>query len=126
MTLGERLTPRNTEELKPGLFIQKRGNNYRQIEPLAWDGKMRWKKQIQTVFSIRTIISIGIVVFIAWAYLQDTSELQKFNQYVIDNPAEYCAQALEVLAQGNKNLDATNYNNIEVNNGYSDYVSSDT
>ena len=43
MNFTKVLTPSDTEEIKPGLFIQRRGNKYRQISPAAWDGKIIWK-----------------------------------------------------------------------------------
>ena len=112
MSLAKALTPDNTEELKPGLFIQQRGKGYRQVEPIAWGGKIRWKEQLSSVFSFRTAITLAIIIFIVWSYLNDVGEYKQFHDDVMSNPAGWCnnlkqesAGQLEVL---NVNLDSYN------------------
>lgn len=95
MTLADSLTPKNTEELKPGLFIQKTRKGYRQIEPMAWKGKIRTKEQLRTVFSLRTLVFIAIISFIAWSYVNDTRQLVEFYNDVTSDPIGFCIAAFE-------------------------------
>ncbi|KKL12538.1 hypothetical protein LCGC14_2534780 [marine sediment metagenome] len=60
MSLIDSLTPKDTEEIRPGLFIQKREKGYRVLNPIAWNGKYRWRKQ----FSWRSVFTIAIIIFI--------------------------------------------------------------
>lgn len=101
MNLIKTLTPVDTEEVKPGLFVQKRKSGWRQIEPLAWDGKMRWKAQIKTVFSFRTFIGIAIIIFIVWAYLHDVQEYKNFHEEVMTNPVGWCDEVYRMSTPGN-------------------------
>lgn len=92
MDLAESLTPQRTEEIKPGLFIQKTiKGKYRQIEPVAWGGKIRWKQQISSVISFRFIFTIAVVLFLVYAYNQDNSELVEFQSYVMTNTSQFCS-----------------------------------
>ena len=98
MSLADRLTPRDTEEVKPGLFIQKRTNgSYRMINPMAWDGKLRTKEQLKTVFSLRTIFTIALIIFIAYNYRTDNVKLLDFYNRVHENPIYFCQQVTESL-----------------------------
>ena len=94
------LTPKDTEEVKPGLFIQQRGRGYRMVQPFAWNGKMRWREQMRTVFSIRTFITLAIIGFIVWGYLNDTGEFRDFYVEVKGNPVAYCQQFLNPTSLG--------------------------
>lgn len=93
MSLADSLTPKNTEELKPGLFIQKTKKGYRQIEPMAWKGKLRTKEQLRTIFSLRTLVFIAIISFIAWSYVNDTRQLTEFYSDVTNDPIAFCVNA---------------------------------
>ncbi len=99
MRLIDHLTPKNTEELKPGLFIQKRGKGYKQIYPIAWNGKIRYKEQWATIFSWRTFFTVGLVLFIAWSYLHDVKEFRDFYIEVSSNPVLYCTNVFQNLNQ---------------------------
>ena len=90
MTLADSLTPKDTEEIKPNLFIQRRGNEYKQVYPVAWKGEMRWKEQLKTIFSFRTLMTLVIILFIAWAYTNDVEEYKNFYVEVKNNPIAYC------------------------------------
>ena len=63
MDLVKMLTPKDTEEVRPGLFIQKTKKGYRQIHPAAWNGKINWKGQIKSMISFRTIFTIALILF---------------------------------------------------------------
>lgn len=120
MTLTDSLTPKNTEEIKPGLFIQKKGNGYRMIDPVAWNGKILWKKQIRSVISLRFVITITIVLFLVWAYNQDIGASLDFYNLVHEDPLAFCLQVEEDLRAPDctawleqQNL-CTNFSKIEV------------
>jgi len=82
MDITKNLTPKDTEEIKPGLFIQKRKNGkYKQIYPLAWEGKLRWKEQLKTIFTFRTFFTIALILFLAWSYIHDTGECR----FIVEN-----------------------------------------
>lgn len=95
MNVVKALTPENTEELKPGLFIQQTQKGYRQINPMAWEGRMRWKEQMKTVFSLRTVFTIALVLFLAWSYMNDVGTYKEFYEDVMENQYDYCRGILE-------------------------------
>ncbi|KKM06747.1 hypothetical protein LCGC14_1740910, partial [marine sediment metagenome] len=54
-------TPKDTEEIRPGLFVKRlKGNKYKQVEPLVWNGKWRLRNQ----FGWRNILFIVLVFLI--------------------------------------------------------------
>lgn len=91
MGLIEFLTPKDTEEVRPGLFVKTTLKGYRVMSPLAWNGKLRVKEQLKTVFSLRTIFTIALVLFIAYSYIHDNSALLDFYKDVRGNPQYFCA-----------------------------------
>jgi len=86
MSLAESLTPENTEEVKPGLFIQQRRKGYKQIEPLAWNGKFRWREQLKTVFCWRTLFFLIVLGLLFWSYKHDKQTCYE----MMENPQEFC------------------------------------
>lgn len=106
MSFIDLLTPGNTEEVRPGIFIQEDKGSYRTINPLAWKGKFRTREQLRTVFSVGTVIRIFIIVFIVWAYLNDTAEYRGFYNTVISNPVAWCNN---VLSSGEYPTDLSNF-----------------
>ncbi len=93
MTLVNFLTPKETEEIRPGIFIQKHKDNYRIVKPLAWNGKFRTREQLKTVFNLRTAFTIALIVFIAYSYVQQTSycnEIQSNPCGILYNLTDYC------------------------------------
>lgn len=86
----EAITPKDTEEVKPGLFIQKKFGKYRMIHPGAWDGKVNWKNFLVGANPIRHFIFFLIIVGLAWAYVHDISELRNFYIEVMDDPIKWC------------------------------------
>ncbi len=101
MSFPDSLTPKNTEEIRPGLFIQRRGSKYRKVEPFAWNGKVRWKEQLRTIISVRFFFTVGLVAFLAFSYVNDNSQLLDFYNVVHEDPIGFCRQ---VEADLNKNL----------------------
>lgn len=91
MSFVKRLEPKNTEEIKPGLFIKKYSWGYRQVYPASWNGKINWYNFI-TGGSWTKLLWFFIILFLVFAYLNDVSEYKKFYEEVAENPSEYCAQ----------------------------------
>lgn len=86
--LIEVLTPKDTEELKPGLFIKDTGKGYRQIHPIAWDGKFRLKNS----FAMRwwDILRVVILLFLIWAYFNDTEAYRNYYETVNSDLDGFC------------------------------------
>lgn len=61
------------EEIKPGFFIEQRGKKWKQVYPLSYNGKSLLKQRIKEIFTIRTMLTIAIVLFVAWRYKEETS-----------------------------------------------------
>jgi hypothetical protein len=89
------LTPKNTEEVKPNLFIQKirgvkEGNSpedkYRQITPVAWDGKIiNWTAFWLGANPVKSTLVFLLIIFMAWAYVHDMSARDSFYEKIIYN-----------------------------------------
>ena len=90
MSLVESLTPKNTKEIYPNFYVQKYKDKYRQVDPLAWNGEIRWKHHLKSCFSFRTIFTIALIIFIAWSYVHDIQEYKEFYEGFMENPEEYC------------------------------------
>lgn len=84
------LTPKNTEEVKPGLFIQTTARGYRNIYPAAWNGKINWKNFIFGGSFFKTIGWFAIILFIVWSYQHDVAEYKEFYERVASNPLVWC------------------------------------
>lgn len=84
------LTPGDTEEVKPGLFIQRRLGKYRQIYPAAWNGKMNWKNFILGPNFFKHFFIFLLIVFLAFSYWHDTKELKEFYYKVNYNKIDWC------------------------------------
>lgn len=98
------LTPPDTEEVKPGVFIQKKGNVYRQIYPAAWNGKINWKNFLIGSHFWRNFIVFLILMFLVFAYVHDTHALKDFYVKVTENKIAWCAGVpLSELKIGVKN-----------------------
>ncbi len=94
MSLIDSLTPKDTEEMRPGLFIQKKGDNYKEINPVAWNGQWRLRKQ----FGWRNLFFIILVVFISWSYYSNTEVCAEFQADpcpYLQNLTTYCMQKSE-------------------------------
>lgn len=100
------LTPKNTEEVKPGLFIQKyKGDNlmlklekaadghpeeikydkYRVVVPGAWKGVFYPKNLLLGKAPLRGLAIFAFILFLAWAYWHDTSTLVEINRQLAGN-----------------------------------------
>lgn len=113
MSLIETLTPKNTEQLRPGLFVQEKKGNYRVVNPIAWEGKWRLNKQ----FSYRNMITVVIVIFIAWTYFNETEfcrELKEDPCALLPDIINYCSERNSLVVSFNP----------EVNDEWKNYSSS--
>lgn len=82
-------TPKNTEEIKPGLFVQQRGKNYKVITPIIWEGKWRLKNQI----GLRNLFVIILVLLIASSYYFNVKTCRDFTEdpcKILSNLVNYC------------------------------------
>ena len=112
MNFVKAFTPKNTEEIKPGLFIQKTKRGYRQVHPGAWNGEMNWKNLLLGPRFIKSLMWFAIILFLAWSYFHDIQTYQEFYEDINSNPVEFCSN---INLQG-----VTQYENpspIQDNNG---------
>lgn len=90
MSLKESLVPNNTEEIKPGLFVQRRAKDkYRVVNPIVWKGKWRLKQQ----FGWGNLLMIILIVGISWSYFTETEfcrQLQEDPCELLPNITNYC------------------------------------
>ena len=91
MDIIKSLTPKDTEEIKPGLFIQKYRGKYRRIYPAAWNGKFNLKNFITGGPNFwKTTLFFIIILFLVWSYIQDTTSLREFQEVVNEYKFEWC------------------------------------
>jgi hypothetical protein len=83
MNFKKAFTPKDVEEIKPGFFVQKKGDSYRQVHPLVWKGKWRLRNQIK----IRNILMIAIII----ALFLVGMKYVRFYEEVNSNPKEFCS-----------------------------------
>jgi len=90
MSFIDAITPKDTEEVKPGLFIQSCRGKYRQVHPAAWNGKINWKNFLIGVNPIRNLFIFILILFLVFAYTNDVREYKDFYEEVSSNPTGYC------------------------------------
>lgn len=113
MTIKESLIPKNTEEIKPGFFIQKYGDGYRQIDPMVWDNKVRWKSMILGKDWLKHFIFFIILMFIVYGYVHDNKVYIEQNKMIKENPIIFCQGAIsayESNLNNNSYLGSVYYN----------------
>lgn len=99
MSWKKTLEAKDTEEVRPGIFIQKYWGplkNYkvpvdRVVNPLVWKGEWRLNKQ----FRYRNLITIAVVLFLAFTYINETQfcrDLQENPCEILPNITNYCTQ----------------------------------
>ena len=91
MNLTKILTPKETEEIKPGVFIQQTSNGYRQVHPSAWNGKINWKNFLLGANPLRNLFWFFIIVFLAWSYFHDVDTYKEFYEEVLRDPVLFCS-----------------------------------
>ena len=92
MSFVDGLQPKDTEELRTNFFVQKRGKNQRQVYPASWNGKILWKNLFFGRGLLKGLSFFLILMFIAWAYQNDTAEYRTFYEDVTMNTNEYCVK----------------------------------
>ena len=100
MSFIDSITPKDTEEIKPGLFIQKKLGKYRQISPAAWDGKINYKNFLLGANPIRNLFWFALLMFLAWSYFHDVAEYRDFYME-INSGAERCYEICENMESYN-------------------------
>ena len=98
----------DTEEVRPGFFIQKKGHRYKRVYPLIWNGQWQVKEQLRTVFTLRTFFTIGLILFLAWAYQHDVQSYQDFYEDVRSDPIGYCDEVRKAIDVGCTSQDEAN------------------
>jgi hypothetical protein len=105
-TIAIKLTPKDTEEVKPNLFIQSYGNNkFRHIYPAAWNKKLIYKNLILGGDQwLKHLITFLILMFIVWAYVHDNAALIEQQQEIANDPFKFCQNIIEFeLSKLNQN-----------------------
>ncbi len=90
MNFTKRLTPKDTEEIKPGFFIQRRGKGYRQVYPGAWNEEIIWKNLLFSGMGWKNLLWFTIIIFVAWSYWHDVQAYRDFYEEVISDPVQFC------------------------------------
>ena len=89
------LTPSNTEEVKPGVFIKRRNllgkDSYSQVSPACWDGKFNWKNIIIGPHFWKNFIYFAIIMFLMFAYWHDTHAMVDNLNEIYEDPYKWCA-----------------------------------
>ena len=94
MSFADSVTPPNTTEIKPGLFVQKKGNRWRKVEPIAWNGKLRINAQLKSLLTIKTLVWFGVLILLVMAYNNDNAQLIEFHNQVVENPVMFCNELI--------------------------------
>ena len=108
MDFKKAFTPKDVEEIKPGFFIQKKGNSYRQVKPLVWKGKWRFKGQINWMNIILIIILIGLYF--------EGAKFVRFYDEVLSDPKAFC-QNVSIIDRGSFGVINENTNSVQFNIG---------
>lgn len=114
MNFIKSLTPKNTEEIKPNFFIQKRKSGlYKQVYPLVWNGRLRWKEQLKTVFSFRTLLTLAIIIFLVFSYLNDVKQYKDFYESYSEDPIGFCNEVINYYSQGTNPDGSFDFNKLQ-------------
>ncbi len=106
MNLKKAFTPKDVEELRPSFFVQKKGESYRQVNPLVWNNQWRLKGQIK-LRSILMIILIVVLFFTLNSYV-------KFYEQVNSDPAGFCINVSKVNPLFNYEVNYEDTNTIQI------------
>lgn len=97
MSWADRLTPQDTEEIRPGLFVQKKLGKYRVVHPAAWDGKINWSVTLLGSQPIKHLFIFALIIFLAYSYTSATSGCEEFQADpcpYLANLTSYCSERL--------------------------------
>lgn len=95
--LAKRLAPDNTEELRPGFFVQKKvtdkGETFKQVYPVAWNDRINWKNLI---FGPKILDSTTfwflLLMLLCFFYWHDVHEYKAYYEYTRANLTEICIE----------------------------------
>ncbi len=97
--LKKAITPSDTEEIKPNLFIQKKLGGHRQVYPAVWNMEFRWKNMFFGGSPLKSTIFFAIILFIVWSYNYEIAEYKAFYEEVYNDPVLFCTKAsVDLLA----------------------------
>jgi hypothetical protein len=82
------LTPKDTEEVKPGLYIQRWKGSYRQVHPAVWKGEVNWKNLLLGSDAFKALVFFIIIIFLAYGYHSSTKACEDFQS----DPCKYLPQ----------------------------------
>ena len=95
MSFIDSLTPKDTEEVRPGLFIQKTSKGYRQIYPAAWNGKINYNNFFFGSGFLKSFIWFAILMIIIFGYYDSTKSCNEFQSdpcKYLPNITTYCIE----------------------------------
>ena len=92
-SIEKRLLYKNTEEIRPGLFVQLNKGKYKQVKPMVWKGEWKLKGQ----FTWRNLFTMLAIIFVVGTYIYDSVEINKFNE----DPFAYCEELYLKNPEGN-------------------------
>lgn len=116
------LTPKNTEEIKPNLFVQKikgdslmakldkkvKGHDkdivfdkYRVIYPAHWNGKWDLKVLTLGAFPIKSTLIFLLILFLAWSYRHDLNEINSMAVELHTNQTFYNEFCKKIISTNN-------------------------
>lgn len=110
MTIIDSLTPKETEEIRPGLFIQKTSRGYRQVYPAAWKGEINWGNFLWGSGFFKSFIWFAIILLVVYGYYDSTTSCSEFQE----NPCKYLPNITNYC------LDVTESSSLDIFSGDND------
>jgi hypothetical protein len=104
MSFISSLEPKNTEEVKPGLFVQSFTKNpssvkYRVVHPAVWNGKVNWKNFILGSSPLKHFLIFLLLMFLVWSYQHDVSSYKDFYEKIISECTCQCSGASDYCTE---------------------------
>ena len=89
----ESLTPKDTKEVKPGLFIQRWRGGWRQVNPACWNGKVNYRNLVFGGSIFKLLIVFAILLLLSYSYYTTTRGCEEFQSdpcKYLPNITSYC------------------------------------
>lgn len=115
------LTPKNTEEVKPGLFIQKVNNGYRMIAPAAWNGQINWRNFILGLNWKSSLVFFLIIMFMVWSYQHDNAVFIAQDKLIKEDPLGFCKNITTSYSGGSSPL---NFPELKIDEQSNSFITS--
>lgn len=109
MNFIDLLTPKDTEEIKPGLFVKKTKKGWKEVHPSAWKGKIIWKNLLFGPRFFRTLITFGVILFLVWSFNHDVGAYRNFYETVSSDPIAYCSNVSSINLRGEGLINENSY-----------------